>query len=134
MPAVSKRQAILDAFHAHIYKIRRRHIQQRIAELTEDLSIDSDSASESDSSDISIPSISSVSSVSDDSSVGSHTSTESETLSDITHHIEAHRTNRIWEFRHLLQTTRILEAGPPVSKSSQLPLYPGHVPMSQCMD
>ena len=43
-------------------------------------------------------------------------------MSELEYHIEAHHSNWIQLFQHLLQTSHVLKPGPPVL-SSQLPLY-----------
>lgn len=122
MPTAPLRRRLLNGLDEIEHQTKRARLEHEIAELTEDI-LDtefdhffSDNEPQSDNDNISI---SSLSSLSDGISIGSDIE---QSISDLEDEIHADFEHQITALRHEILTTRVLEPGTRVAKSSQLHL------------
>lgn len=119
MPTIPLRRRLLDELDDIEHDTKRVRLQREIDKLTEDL-LDTEFdhvLSDNDNDNDSISSLSSLSSLSDDNSEG-----YDESLSDLEDQIYENFEQEITALRHEILTTRVLEPGARVPKSSQLHL------------
>lgn len=124
MPTIPLRRRLLDELDDIQHDSKRARLQREIAELTEDIldtefdHVLSDNDALSDNSDSS--SISSLSSLSDNTD--NNSSGDEQSISDLEKEMYEDFNREITALRHEILTTRVLEPGARVPKSSQLHL------------